>query len=170
MRYIKLQTEWDSQEKIFEDINTDGYERIPETQHDDVISNEIEDKRGYKYKKGDIESGSKFWTTSPSVTDFNSIEVKSLSELGFNRIEKSTLPAVYKEVLSYKELILPNIPRTTDWYVDRRIYIYKLRDDWYHLVDVDISNAATRYKEKFTYYRCDQLEGLLNCLKKEFNI
>jgi len=170
MRYIKLQTEWDSQEKIFEDINTDGYERIPETQHDDVISNEIVDKRGYKYKKGDIEPESKFWTTSPSVTDFNSIEVKSLSELGFNPIEKSTLPVVYKEVLSYKELILPNIPRTTDWYVDRRIYIYKLRDDWYHLVDVDISNAATRYEEEYTYYRCDQLEGLLNCLKKEFNI
>ena len=168
MKYIKLPTEWNPKDVIFEGINSDGYEEISEPYHTRVIDSEVVDKRGYKYKKGDIE-GSKFWTTSQS-SDFSSIEVKSLSELGFERIEKSTLPVVCKEVLSYKELILPNIPKEKGMYVDRRIFIYKLKDDWFHLVDVDTSNPDTRYKEKYTYYRCDQLDGLLNCLKKEFNI
>ena len=42
--------------------------------------------------------------------------------------------------------------------VDDSFYIYKLRDEWYYLQN---SDNIRMYR---TYYRCDQFDGLLQCL------
>lgn len=44
------------------------------------------------------------------------------------------------------------------------IYIYKYDDEWYEVVK--IVDGYRVYKN----YRCDQLDGLLNCLKNECGI
>ena len=42
---------------------------------------------------------------------------------------------------------------------------YASNDEWYY-IDKDRCYGENRH----TYYKCDQWDGLLNCLKKEFNI
>ena len=45
-----------------------------------------------------------------------------------------------------------------------RYLIYKCRDDWYYLCIVFAHGVNN------VYFRCDQFDGLLNCLKKECGI
>ena len=48
----------------------------------------------------------------------------------------------------------------------RKIFIYALEDEWYSLaVGFDLEHQT--FEE---YYKCDQWDGLLDCLKKECNI
>lgn len=46
------------------------------------------------------------------------------------------------------------------------IYLYKLEDEYYVLRHVSTNIPVVGQK----FYKCDQLDGLLDCLKKEFNI
>jgi hypothetical protein len=46
------------------------------------------------------------------------------------------------------------------------IYLYKLEDEYYVLRYVSTNIPVVGQK----FYKCDQLDGLLDCLKKEFNI
>lgn len=46
----------------------------------------------------------------------------------------------------------------------RKIFIYALKDEWYSLA---VSFDLEQFEE---YYKCDQWDGLLDCLKKECNI
>jgi len=52
----------------------------------------------------------------------------------------------------------------------RGIYIHKYDDEWYEVLVNTMVNGARRPNAVYKSYRCDQLDGLLACLKKEFNI
>lgn len=46
-----------------------------------------------------------------------------------------------------------------------RIYIYKLIDEYYLIVNVSNANKAKESQRNYTYYKCDQMDGLLEYIK-----
>lgn len=50
------------------------------------------------------------------------------------------------------------------------ITIKKDDDNWYYLYAVNYDRTKFRYEDMYLYFRCDQFDGLLECLKNEFNI
>jgi hypothetical protein len=109
--------------KIFEDLNTDGYE---------VVSH-------------NSDNGYQRCTPSQKVID-------TICKLGG------------KDKFKYNEW---NQSLHNQGYEGKdNIYIWTYVDDWYW---VKIS-SSTNMNPNRIYFKCDQLDGLLNCLKKEFNI
>ena len=130
MKYIKLPTEWESQKRLFEDLDTYGYEEIP---------------MGEFYAINNTTRCHKF-----ELFPFTEKDLKKLYSLKTNLskhlINKSCFYLVKTEI---------NID----------IMIYASNDEWYY-IDKDRCYGENRH----TYYKCDQFDGLLNCLKKEFDI
>ena len=78
----------------------------------------------------------------------NGIDYKTLSKLGF---------FIYT---TFGDGVMHNHKNSLDI---NPILIIKLYDGWYQI-------RAGESGDSIKYYECDQLDGLLNCLKKEFNI
>ncbi len=51
--------------------------------------------------------------------------------------------------------------------VESVIAIYKTDDDWFYVENAEYDPRNPRF---IKYYKCDQFEGLLQCLKDNFNI
>ena len=113
MRYIKL----------FEDLNTDGYESI-----DDFWDSDI---KNFKFNR---------------IT-FNQKEIDKLTLMGFSII------------LLKKRAIFDSSTLHGD------ISIYKSDDEWYYVCFIGFSQDG--YITNL-YYKCDQWDGLMSLLKKEY--
>ena len=91
------------------------------------------------------------------LTPFTSREIKILNSIGFRDDRKDTDLLTSDKSLINKFFV----------YKERRTFnsainlnLTKSDDEWYYI----ISESTTKY------YKCDQFDGLLECLKKEFNI
>lgn len=77
----------------------------------------------------------------------------------FSKSDKKTIMNIFK-VSNYDFEILKTIKtevfRIDDGYID--IEMYPAKDEWYYIYHGIRSNC--------TYYRCDQIDGLVECLKE----
>ena len=121
MKYIKL----------FEDINTDGYEEILYYEYSYTLDNK-------------------------DILYFTQEEVEILGRFGL-MLEESDYD---QRVLLWK-LVLAKRSKSHGKsgiaeQIKEDLHVYKLPDEWYHISDC----ISTPNK----YYKCDQLDGLINCL------
>lgn len=107
--------------KLFEDVNTDGYELISIEAFNKGLPDKVED-----------------------LVPFSSHQIDKL--LGFGFLDTNNN---YKNILDKR------------FSIDGDIIVYKTDDEWYYLSD-------DRYE--YNFYKCDQWEGLMNCLKKELKL
>ena len=81
--------------------------------------------------------------------DFSQRDIPVLNKIGFENI-------------SLKE------DYNSNWYdkiyvdSEENIMVMKKEDEWYYVRDIN--------KHRDTWYKCDQLDGLMSCLKNEYNI
>lgn len=95
-----------------------------------------------------------------NVSGFTDYEISKISDIISLDPDKSysvkgsqyLSPILSRITIRKKE---SQITQSTHYY---RIVIYKLDDEWF-IIDDDRFND-----KKSTYYKCDQLEGVLNCL------
>ena len=83
--------------------------------------------------------------------DFTVLDISKLNRIGFESIEDSGLnynPPWYGKICVN---------------VDDNLHIMKKEDEWYYVRDM-------RRMNREVWYKCDQFDGLLDCLKKEFNL
>ena len=126
--------------KLFEDLNQDGYE--PST-HEEMI-----DMCRFTDASLDMIPGNEI--------EFSSEADTALFKLGFksdNFRRKSRNVYILR-----KEVNRDGI---------REVNIIPAKDDWY-FAQVDVGDESTG--GYMVYYKCDQVDGLLNCLKKECDI
>ena len=95
-----------------------------------------------------------------NIMDFWNTTTVKFSELDIKRFNTIFDPLHYKIVFSQlnDRLLTYLNPR-------HKIYIKKFDDEYYGIKFHD-----DHYEQLEKYYRCDQWEGLVNCLKREFNV
>jgi len=90
----------------------------------------------------------------------------------FNQAERDALSKIGAISLHSFSLFTssPHINKEFELIIDDKVILFcKLQDEWYYL-----HVYSTDFNEPGTFFRCDQFDGLLNCLShtslKEFNI
>jgi hypothetical protein len=89
------------------------------------------------------------YSTALEVEDFKNIELDQISS---ELKSKYAIDYNYSEILGINRVYIRNNNYTV-------CEITKIRDDWFILVDMTKSPV-------YYYYKCDQIDGVLNCLKK----
>lgn len=94
--------------------------------------------------------------------DFNQEEIGKINNIGY----KFSLSKYYSKYDRYKEVL-----KTSESHKEKLIdiTIVKTQDEWFY-VDCYIKDKNNKYAPIIKYYRCDQMDGLLECLKKIKNI
>ena len=153
MKYIKL----------FEDLSEDWYEEIDRATFDMKYIKLFEDINTDGYEEI---SWDDFYTVNATykftLTPFIDSEIVKLTSMGFQlNPNKNDLPNSILKGAGYiaseylHKLGVPGYNKPVN------IFVYRAFDDWYY---------AHTYKINDIFFKCDQFDSLLNCLKKEFNI
>ena len=87
---------------------------------------------------------------------FTEAEIKKLTGMGFEKEQ-------YNRVL-YSKNIYPSKN------IHYKIYIVKGSDEWFYVNYYNVHKLKIGERRTDDYYECDQFDGLLNCLEKEFNM
>ena len=134
MRYLKM----------FESIN--GWEEIPRSEFNDIIRDSPHDSL---------------------VKDISVEKMLKLKSLYLGLIELdggTTLPSIFRQNIHTPGYLYENkkkfirITATNEYDID--LYIFELEDDWYYVY----KRGGWNYNYPNTCYRCDQFDGLINCL------
>jgi len=122
--------------KLFEDLNVDGFEEVS---YDDFC-NDTGETFEFRFKRLNFRKRDK--------------DMIYLSEMGFFR---GGVPGKQTKYKDFMEIYLDAKRGARDI-----ITVYKSVDEWYYVEKMILSKS---FKPE-QYYRCDQLDGLINCLEK----
>ncbi len=148
MKHLKL---FENFKNFFEEIDHVQYNKYLfgekwNDENDETIDVYADDYEFYL----DLTDLSKYWV------DFNQEEIGKINNIGY----KFSLSKYYSKYDRYKEVL-----KTSESHKEKLIdiTIVKTQDEWFY-VDCYIKDKNNKY------YRCDQMDGLLECLKKIKNI
>lgn len=88
------------------------------------------------------------WLSYEDILQFNTNEIKEIENLMNNKL--------------YGELVIPQY--SSGLYIlsgSEKYYLYKIPDEWYLIS----SNITKSNSYENTYYKCDQIEGILKFIK-----
>lgn len=159
--------------KLFEDLNTDGYEEIEYENLYPLIYNpknsayqfdseaftqkelDILQSRGFSYKtQKDLDILHKLMISSDRNDRDKNGNIKLSLRVADKYYKTFDGSCLYKEIIYTESFPHRGV---------EALLIFKSSDEWYYIECITIGAIPLVYK-------CDQMYGLLNCLKKEFRI
>jgi len=158
MKWIKSVTELNESAKTFEE-----YKELSEDEHKHMKWIKLfEDIDKDLYKEIDASDFCNSEAIAGSIGDdvsytfkpisFSRQDTSILKEFGFKDIDG-------EEMCGYFSMPPKKYGRTWSKDGEIRVSIFKSIDDWYYVMCVKIVSTK--------YYKCDQMDGLLNCIKEE---
>jgi len=147
--------------KLFEDIDKDEYEELSREQFKSYVVEPY--NKNIDYSKP-VPLGERF-------LKFSTSEVRILSKLGFKDCVLNRVNKDYQKEFKL-DRYSTRFVRGGDVAIFDTIIITKILDDWF-FIDNMVGEVKTRGTGAFLeirYFRCDQIDGLLKCLKNEFGI
>jgi len=151
MKYIKL----------FEDISQDGYK---------------------KCSRDEVYAGRSERVSDPLFKEFTKREADILKSLGFhdgyaNLAASKSIGKDFSDCLNkIYQAVKPSVISTSSIYKYVDIHISKANDEWYYIMwknpEVMIPDRDANYNipTPTLYYKCDQWDGLMACLDREFGV
>lgn len=154
-------------------MNKHGYERI---NRNIFLASDIENGNIEKYSYLDDLFGEDHKNAVEKDTK-NSI----LKKIGFRMIYRSRYPILGFETLHFvmdKDMQKnPTLKARYPLCNYSQINIFPVADEWYYIVVADSntqfyvgSSYVYEHAEKMTYWKCDQFDSVLSCLKNEYGV
>lgn len=146
MKHLKLLKDWESfRFPVFEDREEKLFWEIDNRTYNQKLYNNLNN-----YNEDInllIDYAKKNWE------NFTPYEIQKIEEL----VGMSMSPAGIKtEITPYRQFVFKSE-------YEFKLYITKVTDEWYYVCFNDILQLYD--DKKYTYYQCDQFDGLMDCIK-----